>query len=218
MITSGKARILQIALAEKINGPLDWHFIETYAGCFSRRPGKITFHKAPVQLFNIIPQGTFFPQFQLVITLCLGTQWLMNLVILAWLVKLHIVYYLYSYKCPLCCFNLPKILASITFSSSRFQKEYFKIFLRKIKGLSLTETKICRVSPPDSASCVFLSWKQDRGGWLEGSHRNGFPGNIYLLSPLPFHTDKVTQFLILLTSRSNVCVYFLFFQLNWNFS
>lgn len=60
LITSGKARILQIALAEKINGPLDWHFIETYAGCFSRRPGKITFHKAPVQLFNIIPQGTFF--------------------------------------------------------------------------------------------------------------------------------------------------------------
>lgn len=60
LITSGKARILQIALAEKINGPLDWHFMETYAGCFSRRPGKITFHKAPVQLFNIIPQGTFF--------------------------------------------------------------------------------------------------------------------------------------------------------------
>lgn len=83
----------------------------------------------------------FFPQFQLVITLCFETQWLMNLVILAWLVKLHIVYYLYSYKCPLCCFNLSKILASITFSSTRFQKGYFKNFLWKIKGLSLTETK-----------------------------------------------------------------------------
>lgn len=159
----------------------------------------------------------FFLQFQLVITLCFGTQWLMNLVILAWLVKLHIVYYLYSYKCPSCCFNLPKILASIPFSSSRFQKEYLKKkILRKIKGLSLTETEICRVSPPDSAFWVFLSWRQDRAGWLEGSHRC-FPGNIYLLSPLPFHTEEATQFLILLTSRSNVCVYFLFLQLNLKF-
>ena len=50
----------------------------------------------------------------------------MTLGILAWLVKLHIVHYLYSYKCPLYCFNLPKVLVTIIFSSSRLQKEYFK--------------------------------------------------------------------------------------------
>lgn len=110
----------------------------------------------------------FSPQFQLVITLCFETQWLMNLVILAWLVKLHIVYYLYSYKCPLCCFNLPKILASITFSSSSFQKEYFTIFLRKIKGLSLTQIKgwvhlmlHSGFSSPES--------KTEQGGWRTGT-------------------------------------------------
>lgn len=108
----------------------------------------------------------FFPQFQLVITLCFGTQWLMNLVILAWLVKLHIAYYLYSYKCPLCCFNLPKILASIPFSCSRFQKKHFKIFLRKTKGLSLTETKIYRVRPLTGHSGFSSSEsKTEAGGW-----------------------------------------------------
>lgn len=61
LISSGKVRLLQIALAEKINGSLDWHFIKTQTQCFRRRLKKITFHKAPVQLFNIIPQGKFFP-------------------------------------------------------------------------------------------------------------------------------------------------------------
>lgn len=69
LITSAKVRLLQIALAEKINGSLDWHFIKTQTQCFSRRLKKnyLSQSTCPIvqyyttgEIFFLIPAGYHF--------------------------------------------------------------------------------------------------------------------------------------------------------------
>ena len=105
----------------------------------------------------------------------------MMLVILAWLVKLHIVYYLYSHKWPFYCFNLPKILATIicTMICSRLQNKHFEEwFLRKTKILSLTKTKMHRMSLPGFGHSRLSYYKCIIEQGDKSNQGNSFPCNI----------------------------------------